>query len=460
MLQKRPVRSLSGIVNISILTKPFPCPGKCIFCPREKGIPASYLSGEPAVERAKRLSFNPYLQVKKRVEMLKREGHSTEKIEMRIVGGTWSYYPKKYQEWFVKRAFDACNKSPSSSLKEAERKNEKAKERIVTLSVETRPDFINKEEIVQLRKLGVTKVELGVQTLNDKVLAINKRGHGVKEIIRATKLLKDHGFKVSYQMMLNLLGMRPKEEVRVFGRLFWQEDFRPDALKIYPCALLKETPLYQYYLRGEYKPYNKETLIKTLKEIKKLIPYYVRIERIIRDIPANKVIKGGVKISNLRELVKKEMAKEGASCHCIRCREVREDYKKGEKIFLFRENYTASQGKEVFLSFENKKRTKLYSLLRLRLPSQGKPFFKVLEKSALIRELHTYGQALPISQKRKGENSPQNKGLARRLIRESEKIAKEEFGFKKIAVIAGIGAREYFRKLGYKLRETYMGKNL
>jgi len=261
LLITRPIRSLSGIVNVSVLTKPYPCPGKCIYCPFEKGMPKSYLSGEPAAERAKRLKFNPYLQVKKRIEMLENEGHSTDKIELRIVGGTWSYYPKHYQNWFVKRCFEAGNNRNSKlknrasiygsegeeedkvlfacqNLKIIQRQNEKAKHRIVGLSVETRPDFITISEIKQLRKLGVTMVELGVQSIYDDVLRLNLRGHGVIETILATKLLKDAGFKVLYQMMPNLPGSDLKKDKEMFEELFSNPGFQPDLLKIYPCALL------------------------------------------------------------------------------------------------------------------------------------------------------------------------------------------------------------------------------
>jgi len=243
LLKTRPIRSLSGIVNISVLTKSYPCPGKCLYCPIENGIPKSYVSGEPAVERAKKLKYDPYLQVKKRIEMLKAEGHPTDKIELRIVGGTWSYYPKKYQTWFIKRCFDACNSMQRSNLCTAQKLNEKAKHRIVGLSIETRPDFINEKEIRRLRKLGVTMVELGVQSIYDDVLKLNLRGHGVKEIILATKLLKDAGFKVLYQMMPNLPGSNLKKDEKMFEELFQNSDFQPDLLKIYPCALLKEAPL-------------------------------------------------------------------------------------------------------------------------------------------------------------------------------------------------------------------------
>ena len=446
LLITRPVRSLSGIVNISVLTKPYPCPGKCLYCPQEANIPKSYVSGEPAVERAKKLNYDPYLQTKLRIEMLEYEGHPTDKIELRIVGGTWSFYPKKYQEWFVKRCFDACNKRKNKTLKEAQKINEKAKHRIVGLSIETRPDFINEKEIKQLRTLGTTMVELGVQTIYDNILDINLRGHKVKETISATKLLKDAGFKVLYQIMPNLLGSNVKKDEAMFKELFKNQDFQPDLLKIYPCALLKEAPLYKLWKKKKYKPYTEKQLINLIKSIKKKIPSYIRIQRISRDIPSSRIIAGPAKISNIRQILKNQ----NIHCKCIRCREVRDNYKQKEKLYLFRKEYKASKGKEIFLSFENKNRTKLYSLLRLR---------KTSENQAIIREIHTFGQQLPISE-RQNAISPQHQGLGKKLIKEAERITKKEFKLKKISVIAAVGARNYFRKSGYKLEDTYMVKIL
>ncbi len=477
LLRTRPIRSLSGIVNVSVLTKPYPCPGKCIYCPIEKGIPKSYLSGEPAVERAKRLNYDPYLQVKKRIEMLENEGHPTDKVELRMVGGTWSFYPKKYQTWFVKRCFDACNQKISKNPEEAHKLNEKAKHRIVGLSIETRPDFITLPEIKWLRKLGVTMVELGVQSVYDDVLKLNLRGHGIKETIFATKFLKDAGFKVCYQMMPNLPGSDLEMDEKMFEEIFSNPNFQPDLLKIYPTALLKEAPLYQWWKTGKYKPYTNRQLINLIKSIKKKIPYYVRIQRIARDIPSQRIVAGPAKISNLRQVIVMESRNEGWKCHCIRCREVRDYYPpvtlfppshpKKELIKeskLFREDYDASDGKEIFLSFEDKNKKKLYSLLRLRISSQilnrEKHFIPALQNAAIIREIHTYGQQLSLGDKASPVISPQHKGLGKKLIKAAEKIAKKEFGLNKIAVISGIGTRDYFRKLEYRLKDEYMIKKI
>jgi len=459
LLITSPVRSLSGIVNVSVLTKEYPCPGKCIYCPKEIGIPKSYLSGEPAVERAKSLDYLPYDQTKERIIMLEDQGHPVDKIDLRIIGGTWSFYPKQYQTWFIKECFNACNNKKSRTLLEAQKLNEKSKHRVIGLSIETRPDFINKKEIKRLRKLGITKVEIGVQSIDNNILKLNKRNHGVEATIKATQLLKDAGIKVSYQMMLNLLGSTPKKDLEEFQKIFRDSNFKPDLLKIYPCALLKNTPLYKRYLNKEYKPYSMKELSETIKEIKKITPYYTRIERIIRDIPAQKIVTGPTKVSNLRQIIHQEMKEEGWQCKCIRCREVKNRFDKEEKLYLFREDYESSGGKEIFLTFENKNRDKLYSLLRLRIPSsyfkKTKHFIKVLQDSSIIRELHTYGKLTAISKK---GSSSQHRGLGKRLIKEAEKITKQEFKLKNIAIISGIGVREYYRKRDYRLKESYMIK--
>ncbi len=474
LLRTRPIRSLSGIINVSVLTKPYPCPGKCIYCPAEQGIPKSYLKEEPAVQRAILNKFNPYRQVQTRLKSLAKTGHPLDKIELRIIGGTWSFYPKNYRTWFIKECFRACNeysgKKPGTlkrlSLQKLQALNEKAKCRLVGIAVETRPDYINIEEIKKMRELGITRVELGVQSIYDDVLKKVRRGHNIRATIEATRLLKDAGFKICYQMMPNLPGSSPKKDLKMFEEIFENPDFKPDLLKIYPLALVSQTPLYKWYSKGKYKPYSEKELIKLLIEIKKRIPYWLRIQRIVRDIPSKDIIAGGAKISNLREIVQKEMKEKGLKCKCIRCREVKEDYNPKEKLKLFRQDYNASKGKEIFLSFEDKERNKLYALLRLRIPlfldkitkeSKITEIMPVLKKAAIIREVHTYGQMLPLGEK---TLSAQHQGLGKKLIREAEKIAKKEFGLRKITVISGIGVRGYYSKLGYCLSDTYMVKRL
>lgn len=475
LLRRKPIRSLSGIVNISVLTKPYKCPGKCIYCPSQKNAPKSYLKEEPAVQRAILCKYDPYKQVQLRILALQDNGHPTDKIELRIIGGTWSYYPKKYKKWFIKECFRGANEYVSgeqplgccfckNTLKGApqsrndilgqQKKNEKAKHRIIAIGIETRPDYINIQEIKQLREFGITKVELGVQNIYNDILRINKRGHDINSTIHATQFLKNAGFKVSYQIMPNLLGSSFKRDIIMFRELFSNPDFKPDFIKIYPLALVREAPLYKIYQKKQFKPYTKNQLKKLLLKIKKLIPYYCRIERVIRDIPDQYIIAGGARVTNMRQVLHQDP---DFKCKCIRCREVRADYNPKEKIFLFRQDYFASDGKEIFLSYENKARTKLFSLLRLRISSNKRHVLPVLKSTAIIRELHTYGQMLAIGSK---SLSSQHKGMGKKLMQKAEKIVKQETNLKKIAVISGIGVRDYYRKIGYILRDTYMIKEL
>ncbi|MDP2951627.1 MAG: tRNA uridine(34) 5-carboxymethylaminomethyl modification radical SAM/GNAT enzyme Elp3, partial [bacterium] len=303
-LKTRPVRSLSGIVNVSLLTKPWPCKGKCLFCPSQKGLPKSYLKEEPACQRAILTKFSPKKQTSTRLLSLELTGHPIDKIELRIIGGTWHYYPLAYRKWFIKECFRACNnftKAKNSKskvlnskqipnnkiqmLKREQKKNETAKARIIGITIETRPDCINQEAIREMRELGITRVELGVQSVFDSVLQINQRGHGVADTVRATLLLKEAGFKVSYQLMPNLPKSNLRKDVLLFKEVFQNPSFRPDLIKIYPLALLKNTGVYRLYQQGKFKPYTEKQLLKLLIEIKKEIPLWVRIERIIRDIP-------------------------------------------------------------------------------------------------------------------------------------------------------------------------------
>ncbi|OGZ32176.1 MAG: hypothetical protein A2V69_02115 [Candidatus Portnoybacteria bacterium RBG_13_40_8] len=455
ILKTRKIRTLSGIASITVITKPYPCPGICLYCPQEKNMPKSYLANEPACMRAVLTKFDPYRQVDARLKSLKLTGHITDKIELIVLGGTWSAYPKKYQNWFIGRCFDACNGYPAKSLKSAQKANERAKNKVIGLTLETRPDYITLKEIKSMRAFGCTRVELGVQGIYDDILRKNKRGHGIKETVRATKLLKDAGFKITYHMMPNLIGSNLKKDEKMFEELFSNPDFQPDQLKIYPCAVLETAPLYKLWKQKKYKPYTEKQLINLLIKIKEKIPPYVRIIRIIRDIPSQSIVAGN-KISNLREIIAIKMKKQDKKCRCIRCREIRNSKFKVQNSKLIRKDYDASNGKEIFLSFEDTRNDKILAFLRLRITNSWT--LPILKNSALIRELHTYGQTVPVSEKIK--NAQQHQNLGKRLMREAEKIVKTETPYKKISVIAGIGVRDYYRKLGYKLKEEYMVKNL
>lgn len=474
LLVLKNTRSLSGIVVISVLTKPYGCPGQCIYCPTEKNVPKSYFSNEPAVMRAITCKYDPYIQTASRLKALDAVGHVTDKINIRVIGGTWSYYPRAYQTWFIKRVFHACNEFGQKQKVEKGRLpantdiaklqiiNETAKHRIVEISIETRQDFIDKKEILHLRKLGVTKVELGVQSIYDEVLRFNQRGNTDKQTIMATKLLKDAGLKVSYQMMLNLPNSNLDKDLAMFGELFSNEDYQPDHLKIYPMALVKESGVYDLYQEGKYKPYTKEELVVLISKIKSTIPYHCRIERVIRDIPSTSIVEGGAKSSNLRQEVSKAMTKLNKKCNCIRCREIKSNFHTGLDLKVFREDYDSADGRDIFLSIESSDRHYLLSMLRLRIPSQyfskEKHFITLLNDSALIREMHTYGPQVAIGDC--DDFAAQHQGFGKKLLKVAEQIAKDEYSLGKIVVISGVGVRQFFAKQGYKLQQTYMAKEL
>ena len=470
VLRKIKVRSNSGVAVVSLLTKHYACPGRCIYCPTEANMPKSYLSKEPAAARALANDFDPYKQITNRLRALEVNGHPIDKIEIIVIGGTWSFYNKVYREEFITEIFRACNnyklpkeerlEKKEKTLIEGQKVNETAGCRIIGLSVETRPDHINIAELNHMRYLGVTKVEVGVQHLDNKVLEYNQRDMTVESIVKTTELMRDAGLKVVYHMMPNLPGSTPEMDIKMFGDLFNSKSHHPDMLKMYPCMVLKRSKLYTIWKEGGFKAYTDPQLIEVLREAKKQVPAYVRIIRVIRDIPATYIMAGS-KISNLRQVIEKDQKDNNWRCECIRCREVRNEKVTLDEYKLERIDYETNEGREVFLSFENKKEHKCASFVRLRLPNgkNAKDFdgdLEVLQGAALIRELHTYGQLMPV--KTEGKQS-QHRGFGQRLMEEAERIAKEE-GYKKIAVIAGIGVREYYKnKLGYQEDRTYMLKN-
>lgn len=453
LLKTRNIRTQSGVAVIAVMTKPYKCPGKCIYCPDEKMMPKSYLSNEPAVMRAILNKFDPFKQVSARLKALEITGHETGKVELIIMGGTFSYLPARYQTWYVKRCLDALNSRTSKNLKSAQKLNKKAKHRCVGMTLETRPDYIDEKEIVRFRQLGATRIELGVQTIFDDVLKKVKRGHNVQQTIDATKLLKDAGFKINYHLMPGLPYSSIKKDRKIFSELFKNPDFQPDMIKIYPCIVTKNSKIYRLFKQKKFKPLEDKRLFDFLLKVKQDFPYHIRVTRLIRDIPATS-IEGGNKISNLRQDLARELKKRGKKCKCIRCRQATHHIVQ-TKPKLFVKKYKASDGTEYFLSYEDKKRKTLYAFLRLRITKNQ--FLDELKEAALIRELHTYGKLIPI--KKHSITAVQHLGLGKKLMHEAEKIAEKE-GFKKTAVISGIGVREYYLKLGYKLKGTYMSKKL
>ncbi len=456
LLRKRAIRTMSGIAPVAVLTKPYPCPGKCAYCPTEKDVPQSYLSNEPAVMRAIRCNYNPYVQVQARLKALEDNGHEPTKIELIVIGGTWSYLPEKYKYWYIANLFAGANefkskiknqkskynlKCKSTELKKVllkeQKKNEKAKYKIIGLTLETRPDYIDTKELLEMRELGCTRVEVGVQAIDDKILKLNKRGSNVQDIADATKLLKDFGFKVTYHIMPGLPGSTAEKDFKMFKELFSDERFQPDQIKFYPTVVTKGSLLYRWWKQGKYKPYSDKVLQSLIIKCKKIVPEYVRIIRLIRDIPGESIIAGN-KITNLRQVMKDK----GVKCQCIRCREARERVIKNYELKIT--NYRASGGEEYFISAESKDGKVLYGFCRLRLAEK-----------AIVRELHVYGELVSIGEDKKVQHA----GFGKMLMQEAEKIAKKN-NYDKIKVISGVGVRGYYRKLGYKLKDTYMIKNL
>lgn len=457
-LRLKPTRTISGVAPVAVLTGPYPCPADCIFCPEAKGVPRSYLPDEPAVQRAMRARFEPFRETDSRIRTLESMGHSTDKIELLVIGATWSAYPKKYQEWFIRRCLDALNGTISSTLLEAQTRNETSDHRCVGLVVETRPDYITLEEARRLRYLGVTKVQLGAQSTDDAILELNRRGHTIQDTRRAVRLLRLAGFKLHLHWMPNLLGATPESDREDFGRLWSDPALCPDELKIYPCMLIEGTELYTRWQRGEYRPYTDDELVELLADCKTMVPPYCRINRVIRDIPAHYIVAGS-KQSHLRQVVLLTMRRRGLRCNCIRCREVRADKLAGQPLHLETYTYLTDSTTEHFLSYATE-RGKLAGFLRLSLPAPDIPRDEVLEElagCAVVREVHVYGPALDIGVPSQGE--AQHTGLGRKLAEHAMELARRA-GHKRIAVISAIGTREYYRKLGFELGELYMARTL
>ncbi|MCC6147956.1 MAG: tRNA uridine(34) 5-carboxymethylaminomethyl modification radical SAM/GNAT enzyme Elp3 [Anaerolineaceae bacterium] len=467
-IRMKPIRTLSGVATVTVLTKPYPCPGDCIFCPTDNRMPKSYLPDEPGAARAYQNEFDPFLQVRSRLDSYHGIGHPTGKIELLILGGTWSAYRRDYQEWFVKRCFDAMNgaETESTSLEEAHRKNEESLHRNVGLVIETRPDKITVKELVWLRRLGVTKVQLGVQRLDDAILEKNRRGHSAASTLQATALLRAAGFKVVAHWMPNLLGASLDSDRADFARL-WKEAGEgfgccPDELKIYPTQLLENAELYDFWQCGEYQPYTTEELIDLIADLKPAIPPYCRVNRVIRDIPSTHVVDGN-KRTSLRQDVLAELAKRGQACRCVRCREIRARQVRPERLKMDDYVYQAAFAEEHFLSFVTPE-DRIAGYLRLSLPkpspaSSWLPGLGLpdLQDAALIREVHIYGQAMAVGAGKAGV--AQHSGLGERLLDRAAEIARED-GFRRLAVISAIGTRRYYKKRGFVAGDLYLTKDL
>jgi elongator complex protein 3 len=462
-LKIKPVRTASGIAVVAVMHAPHPCPhGTCLYCPGgvAMGTPQSYTGFEPSSKRAKENLYDPYLQVKARLRQLEQIGHSVEKVELIIIGGTFTSLPEDEQTKFVKGCFDALNGKVSETLEEALKEAEHAKIRNVGFTVETRPDYCKEKQIDLMLSYGVTRVELGVQTLSDEIYKLVNRGHTVKDVIEAFQLARDAGLKIVAHMMPGLPGSSVDADFESFRRLFEDPCFKPDMVKVYPTLVTEGTALHKLYLAGRYEPYPLETAVKLLADVKEIVPKWVRIMRIQREIPAEHIV-AGVKHGNLRELVHQELTRRGSRCRCIRCREVGLKNLKidEEEVRLMKEVYEAAQGTEIFLSYEHPRSETLIGFLRLRIPSEKAHRPEVRgHRTALIRELHVYGEALPLGTRK--DEAWQHKGFGKNLLYEAEKIAIEDFDRDKILITSAVGVRQYYAKLGYKLEGPYMAKHI
>jgi len=461
-IRMKPIRTLSGVTTITVLTKPHPCPGECIFCPSEEGLPQSYLSDEPGARRGVEHAFDPFTQVSSRLKALHEVGHPTDKIELLILGGSWTAYPASYREWYIRRCFEALNQeNPNDdtgevSLADVQKTNSQARHRNVGLVVETRPDLITIENLVEMRRQGVTKMQLGIQSMDDRILQLNKRGHSAEEAEEAICLVRAAGYKVVVHWMPNLLGATPQSDRKDFARLWREGGVNPDEMKIYPCQLLRNAELYQYWERGEYRPYEEQELIDLLADIKPTVPRFCRINRVIRDIPSNHVVEGN-RNTSLRQDVDQEMKKRGSSCQCIRCREIRKGKIDDRNLVLDDQVYKADWAEEHFLSY-NTQDDNILGFLRLSLPSANH-FFPVeeLQDAAIIREVHVYGQSVELGGESSG--SVQHRGLGSSLIEKAAEIALSK-GYRKLTVISAVGTREYYAARGFTLTDLYMVRDL
>ena len=494
ILKKKPTRTMSGVAIVAVMCHPHKCPhGRCFYCPESDIAPPSYTGEEPAALRGRMYEYHPYVQCFNRLKQLKKIGHPIDKVELIIMGGTFPSRDLSYQEWFVSQCLKAMcdfglimeNKPTNYDynldydeirsfengvlktyppndyvlIEDVQSVNEDSKVRCVGMTFETRPDYCKKDHINRMLDFGVTRVELGVQTLSDDLYIKIKRGHTISDVVEANQLLRDSAIKVAMHMMPGLFSDQ-KQDLKMFKQLFSDDDFKPDMLKIYPCLVTKGSELYGLWVKGEYEPYNDEEAVELITNVKAILPKWVRTMRIQRDIPST-LIEAGVKKSNLGELVYNNLEKHDISCQCIRCREI--GHKKTSREYtlddfeLFRESYTACEGQEHFLSIEDVNEESIAGFLRLKKPTKNHFRPEITDSTALVRELHVYGNMIKIG----GKNPKigQHTGFGEKLLKEAENIALDN-GMDNVAIISGIGSRNYYRKFGYEKVGPYMMKNL
>ena len=481
LLIKKPQRSLSGIQSVSILTSPYPswldddrvthiqefsCKHNCYFCPDERDkndkmvMPRSYLSKEPACRRGLRNNFDPIEQIYDRLFSLENQGHPLDKLELIVLGGTVLEYPREYLEYFVRQCFFICNMYPLKSgrdmlsLEEEQKLNETSKIRIIGLTLETRPDGINHESIYFLRRLGVTRMQIGVQHTHNHLLKKINRGHTVEDSINAIRLLKDSGLKIISHLMPDLPFATMKDDIQMMTRILINDELLCDEYKIYPCVATDHTVIQKWANQGKYVP----NADRDPKYLETVIGYFmnnvqpwVRVPRIIRDIP-NDYISHGNRNGHLREIIDNQTPESNE----IRKREIR-NVKLTEVPILLIDKFTSSGKTEYFIRYQTRDKKHILGFCRLRLGNESNPFLPELDGTAIIRELHVYGKTTIVSDKSGGV---QHLGLGKKLVRKAEWLSLRN-GYTKICITSGVGVREYYKnKLGYKLVGLYMKKDL
>jgi elongator complex protein 3 len=468
ILRRKVVRTISGVTVVAVMTEPSPCPKDepCAYCPGgpTEGVPQSYTGHEPAALRGAQNEYNPYAQVRTRIEQLKAIGHKVDKVELIIMGGTFPSTPPEYQREFVKQCLDAITETKTGSLEEAKKVAETSRVRNVGITVETRPDWAKEEHVDRMLSMGVTRVEVGVQNVYDDIYETVNRGHRVKDVIEATRIMKDAGLKVVYHLMPGLPGSSFERDLEGFREIFTNPQFKPDMIKLYPCLVIKGTKVYQWWKKGEYRPYTTDEAAQLIAEVKKFVPPWVRIMRVQRDIPA-KLIEAGVKLSNLRQIALEKLKAKGGRCRCIRCREVGHRWLKEkvkpdpDKIEVRTVKEEASGGKELFISAEDPVNDVLVGYVRLRIPSEdaSRPEISA-ENTAIIRELRVFGPLVPVGKHL--SRAWQHKGYGGVLLSEAERIAVEDYSRTKIVVTSALGTKEYYRRFGYSYDGPYVSKQL
>ncbi len=470
LLKTKPMRTISGIANIAIMARPAPCGGGCIYCPKGENAPQSYTGKEPATRRAIRNQYDPFDQVHDRLGQYEKNGHSIDKSKLIVMGGTFPFQDPDYQREFMLEAFNGFNtyhdakESATGELEKADdlgaakEINETSDVRCVGVTFETRPDICETDHIDRILEFGGTRVEMGVQTVFEETHERTNRGHGMGRVIEATRRLKNAGFKVCYHLMLGLPGEGYEEDIQKFRKVFSEEEYQPDEIKIYPCEVIQGTELYRRYEEGDFEPITDEEAKERLKELQKeVIPPHVRIKRVMRDIPSTEV-DAGPQLTNMRQMALQELEKEGERCRCIRCREVGHVRQKHglepENPEFLERVYNASGGKEFFVSYEDAGNDVILGFLRLRAPEESfRP--EINSDSLIVRQLKVLGSSTSLGE----EGEVQHRGLGKELMAWAEEKA-HELGRDKVVVISGIGAREYYRKLGYEKEGPYMVKRL